>query len=174
MTLQTPLLALGAVIVAWCLGGGCAPSSQGQNQKQNAGFAEEELLLLPAATRVRRGSEYRGSVAYELDSPYPATESLREIERRLVAAGWGPQSDDLSNPGGKSPLRQWDIVESSAETYFTWKAYWEDPQHNVLMASLEYGSSKKDNELIPTGTCRVLFIRFARDTAEALRKGIKR
>lgn len=166
---------LAAVVLVGCSLSGCAQGGASEATRlQKQPFAEESLLLLPGATKVKRGAEYDGLLVYELDDPFPGVQSFTELERRLTDAGWHVLAEDLFNPGGKTALREWSVVEINRQTQFSWLGYWEDKDHNVIMVGCKYVAARRNREVIPGGPMEIVFRRFSQATADSVRKSVKR
>jgi hypothetical protein len=171
MTIASKLLsaALVAILIA-----GCAAEQVAEGSKQGSAQPPDDLLLLPGAADVQRGTQYDGTLAYKLQERHPASDALATLDRRLKATNWREMKSDLFNPSGVSPLREWNVVEGEGRTVFTWKAYWENENGDVLLGIITYQVVKKGTELVPTPPAEIQFVRFSKATVLQLRAEIKK
>jgi hypothetical protein len=140
----------------------------------------EELLILPGAAAVRSTGEHAGTVSYDVEMPYPATQATEAIRAHLERRGWTALAEDFLNPGlPTSVSRGWTAYEELAPQggsrhIFQWVTDWEDKSGRIVRYALRYDATRAPNgELRPHGRLRVIAILHAADWVKAARSVLK-
>ena len=131
---------------------------------------DQTVTLLEGALNVRYGTEYDGTVTYQLSEQFPATATIAQLDRRLDQAGWVQTDEDVFNPGRSRPGRAWALLDTPEGTHFSWTARWREAGGNILLFNFQYRVESIGGRITPQTPLNVTVIRFSTATADAIRQ----
>jgi len=102
------------------------------------------LIILKNASNVKY-TKLNGTdqVSYKIITPYPATDTITELNNKLMIKGWKPLEKDWLNPEiPTSHVRGWtnhiDATKNPNLEVHSWMSDWANNKEDILVFSLSY------------------------------------